>query len=336
MDSKSAVLSIIAIKPHALNDLVSRLPYAASTIYEAVRILKNEGLVKVEDGLVIIGEGYHAKKTADIHVLALSHGIDPEFLLKESTLTIWKELEEERRFKEIQNLTGYSLVTVKLVISYLEKKGLVIYRKRKPVIVVKKDDHPINKELKLLLHEKEDTEAYHYPGTVPFDESFLTPEELERTLFDKIEEGISVKDTGFLVRDDNGTVSILESTEKIPTSEEVFLLKLLTTEGVEDLCIKVLKTGKIDLEVLLDLSIEKGMTSIVGCYLDILKDLDEEIVSDEIIEKFLKSPSGKKERTFLKQEKSFGKSGWESKYEKKWIIDLYLDLDAIRHGVRSA
>ena len=336
MDSRYAVMSIIAIKPHTLTELVSRLPFASSTIYEAVRILKDEGLVKVEDGLVIIGEGYYAKKTADIHVLSLSHGIDPEFLLKESTLSIWKALEEERRYQEVQDQTGYSLVTIKQVISYLEKKGLVIYRKRKPVIAVRNDDHPVNKELKLLLSERGESGVYHYPGTIPFEENYLTPEELERTLFDKIEEGISVKGTGFLVKDGKGTISILESTDEAPSLEDVFLKKLLTTEGVEDLCIKILRTGKIDLEVLLELSKDNEMASVVGCYLDILNDIDGELVSDEIIERFIEPSQDEKKRMFLKQERSFGKSGWENKYEKKWNIDLYLDLDAIKHGVRSA
>lgn len=336
MDSKSAVLSIIAIKPHVLNDLVDRLPYAPSTIYEAVRILKDKGLVEVEDGLVIIAEGYHAKKIADIHVLSLSHGIDPTFLLRESTLSIWKVLEEERRYKEVQNLTVYSLVTVKHVISHLEKNGLVIYKKRKPVIAVRKDDHPVNRELNIFLSEKEEGKSYHYPGTIPFEENYLKPEDLERILFNKIKEGISVKGTGFLVKDDKGTISILESTDKIPTPEEVFLKKLLTTEGVEDLCIKLLKTGKIDFEELLERSENSEMVSVVGCYLDILNDIEGELVSNEIIERFIGPSQVEKKRMFLKQEKSYGKSGWENKYEKKWNIDLYLDLDAIRHGVRSA
>ena len=336
MDPKTAVLSIIAIKPHALKDLVGRLPYASSTIYEAVRILKDEGLVKVEYDLVIIGEGFHAKKTSDIHVLALSHGIDPGFLLRESTLNIWKELEELHGYKEIQDRTGYSHVTVKHVISYLEKKGLVIYRKRKPVVVERNDDHPVNEALKTLLSEREESTGYHYPGTIPFEENYLTPEELERALFDKIEEGISVKGTGFLVKDDKGTISILESADEAPSLEEIFLNNLLTTEGVEDLCIKLLNTGKIDLEKLLELSADKQMASVVGCYLDILNHIDDELVSDEIIKKFLGSSHGEKRRIFLKQEKSYGKSGWGGEYEEKWNIDLYLDLDAIKHGVRSA
>ncbi len=315
---------------------MNRLPFAPSTIYEAVRNLEEEDMVRREDDLVLVANGFKAKKIADIHILALSHGIDPDFIFKESTITIWKTLEVERTYEDVKDLTGYSLVTVKYIISYLEEKGLVKFCKRKPVIAVRKDDHPINKELKMLLSKQGTGETYHYPGTIPFKENLVTPDELQKILFDKIEEGISVKDTGFLVKDKEGTISILESTDKIPSLEELFLKKLLTTEGAEDLCIKILKRSGFDLEKLLELSVERKMASIVGCYLDILDDLDEEIVSDEIIEEFLEPSRKEKKRTFLKQERSFGKSGWEKKYERKWNVDLYLDLDAIRHGVRSA
>jgi len=37
----------------------------------------------------------------------------------------------------------------------------------------------------------------------------------------------------------------------------------------------------------------------------------------------------------LEQLKKYGKQGWEQPYETRWNVDLYLDLDAIRHGVRS-
>lgn len=336
MDSKSAVVSIIAIKPQSMEELLNRLPFAPSTIYEAVRVLEKENLVRRENELILVAGGFKAKKIADIHILSLSHGIDPEFILKESTLSIWKTLEVERGYEDVKDLTGYSLVTIKNIISHLVEIGLVKFIRKKPVIAARKDDHPINKELQVLLSREENGETYHYPGTIPFKEEVVTPEELQKILFDRIGEGISVKNTGFLVKNGKGTVSILESTDEVPSLEELFLKKLLTTEGIEDLCIKILKTGEMDHDDLLKLSVEKNMVSIVGCYLNILNDIDEEIVSDEIIEKYLGLSDGEKKKTFLKQERSFGKNGWEGEYEKKWNIDLFLDLDAIRHGVRSA
>ncbi len=334
MDAKSAVLSIIAIKPRIRKDLLNRLPYAKPTIYEAVRTLEAEGLLKTRDGLVFIGDGFTAKKSADLHILALSHGIDPEFIMKASTLSIWKTLTEKRTYKEIEELTGYSHVTVKKVLAYLKEKNMITFQKRKPVIAVRNDTHPVNNELYALQRENESGKTYHYPGTVPFREIYVRPEELEKFLLDRIDEGISVKDTGFMVKDDSGQITIVESTDKIPSLEEIFLKKLLTTEGVEDLCIKMLTSGKLDLDELISLSIENDMVSIVGCYLDILRDIGD-LVREDVVDRLLKYPS-RKRRAFLVEEKNHGKSGWEKKYENRWNVDLYLDLDAIKHGVRSA
>jgi len=336
MNSRTAVLSLISIKPHSPKELAKRLPYASSTVYEAVRVLETKGLLKREGRLVLIGDGFNAKKTADIHIVCLSHGIDPEFITRDSTLAIWRELAEERNFKMVRDATGYSLVTVKNVISHLKRKGLVTYTKGKPVVAVRDDGHPLNREIHRLLSREDNGRTYHYPGTIPFRESHVTPGELERILFDGIEEGISVRETGFLVKNDDVSIRILESTEKVPSLEEFFLKKLLSTEGAEDICIKILKTGDLDFDILISISRNKKLSSIVGCYLDILKNIDEEIISPDIIERFHKPSSKENRRIFLEEEKQYGKSGWEKVYEDTWNVDLYLDLDAVKHGVRSS
>ena len=334
MDARTAVLSVIAIKPHSLKDLVNRFLYSPPTIYEAVRTLESTGLVKTKDGLVLIGDGFAARKTAEVHILALIHGIDPEFLMRDSTLSIWNTLSEERRYKEIQEQTGYSHVTVKNVLTFFDKNNLVAFLSRKPIIVIRNHSHTINKILLTLFKEERDEESYHYQGTIPFRESYMEPEKMEKILFNKIEEGISIRNTGFLVKDGSGSISIIESTENALTLEDIFLKKLLTTEGVEDLCIKMLRTGELDFDELISSSIENELASVVGCYLDILNNI-ESFVSVDLVDRFLEHIS-KDRKIFLKEEKTYGKIGWEGKYEDKWNLDLYLDIDAIKHGVRSA
>ena len=187
MDARTAVLSVIAIKSHLLKDLVNRFPYAPSTVYEAVRNLESRGLLKTKDGLVFIGDGFTAKKTAEILILALTHGIDPEFLMRDSTISVWKTLTEERTYKEIQEQTGYSHVTVKNALTFFDKNNLVAFLRRKPIIVIWNPSHPINKILLTLFKEERDEESYHYQGTIPFRESYMEPEKMERILFNKIE-----------------------------------------------------------------------------------------------------------------------------------------------------
>ena len=40
-------------------------------------------------------------------------------------------------------------------------------------------------------------------------------------------------------------------------------------------------------------------------------------------------------KKFIKGEERYGKEEWVKKYEIKWNVDLYLDIGAIRHGVRA-
>jgi hypothetical protein len=92
-------------------------------------------------------------------------------------------------------------------------------------------------------------------------------------------------------------------------------------------------SGRLDYRRLLDLARERDMVSIVGCYLDILNGI-QGMVDPEVIGDFEARRSGKRLR-FLPGESAYGKGGWEGEYEEKWNLDLYLDLGAIRHGVRS-
>ena len=97
---------------------------------------------------------------------------------------------------------------------------------------------------------------------------------------------------------------------------------------------KMIFQEKLDFQKLLALSKEQDMVNIVGCFLDVVNNI-RNFTSAETIRMF-KENMTKKKRVFLPEEKQFGKSGWETSYEEKWNIDLYLDLGAIKHGVRSA
>ena len=161
-----------------------------------------------------------------------------------------------------------------------------------------------------------------------------TPEQVEKILYQQIDESLTVKDTGFLIKGDSERIIILESVDRELSYEEIFLKKLFTTEGAEEYCILMIKQGLLDYEKLISLAEEQKVMNIVGCYLDILNSVDEQMVHSSIIERFLKYKS-KYKKTFLSQEKEYGKHGWEKPFEKQWNLDLYLDLGAIKHGVRS-
>ena len=73
--------------------------------------------------------------------------------------------------------------------------------------------------------------------------------------------------------------------------------------------------------------------NIVGCYLDILNGI-KKFVNLNIINRY-KNNISKYKKKFIKGEERYGKEEWVKKYEIKWNVDLYLDIGAIRHGVRA-
>ena len=125
---------------------------------------------------------------------------------------------------------------------------------------------------------------------------------------------------------------LVPRTERL-TNEERFLEHLFTPEGVEDFCILILASKDMDYDRLFMLAKEKGIESIVGCYLEILYDFGK-IIPEEVVEHFYKN-SRKRKRVFLKQMKKYGKEKWVKKYDEKWNLDLYLSREGIMHGVRS-
>lgn len=333
MNAKSAVFALVSIRSHPLRRLVKRLPYAQSTVYNAVRQLEEENKVENKNGTICVMEDYPAQKLSEIYIQSLIHGIDPEFITRESTVSIWKSLEKNSTVRDIVNETGYSAVSVKKILAYLKDNGLVVYSKKKPIIAHLNMEHTLNKLLKDHLQPKKESRTIRYPGGIPFREIMEAPDELERILYQHIDDSVSIKDTGFIVKGDSDRVTILESVEKELTNEEIFLKKLFTTEGVADLCILMIKQDMIDHGKLLELAKDENVVNVVGCYFDILNRIDD-IVPVSIVEKYLEhEPKSKK--TFLSQEKEYGKQGWEDSFEEMWNVDLYLDRDEIRHGVRS-
>ena len=337
MNAKTAVLSLVSLTPLPIRLIIQRLPYAPPTIYRSVEELVSEGsLVKTRRGkdvIVEISASYEAQKLKEIHITALSYGIDPDTILNENTLAVWRGLEEPSTVEELQTATGLSGKWVRKVLKDLEAPGLIVFRKRKPMIAVMDADHPLNRLLIAYTNRSRTEPVALETGTTPFSEMIDSPEAIERALHEKIEEGLSVRGTGFLVKGDGDRLNILESMEGEPTVEALFLRRLMTSEGAEDTCIRLITHGKMDYDALLKLAIERDMVNVVGCYLDIINGI-RKLVKHGIVERFASKCSEKK-RIFQKEEKRYGKNGWEGKYETRWNVDLYLDIGAIRHGVRG-
>ncbi len=334
MNAKSAVFALISIRSQPLRTLVTRLPYAMPTVYKAVHQLEEKNMVRIENGTVMVVQEYEAQKLSNIYIQCLTHGIDPEFLTRPSTLLVWKSLEKHDIIREIVKATGLSIVSVKKILTYLHENDIVLYSKRKPIVAEYNTNHQLNRLLSELLAPKKDRQSLYYPGEVPYREIAETPDEVERILYQQIDGSLSVKDTGFLVKGSSDRLTILESVDGGLSHEENFLRKVLTTEGVEDICVLMVKQNLLNYDVLLKLAIDKKLVNVIGCYLDILYNIDKRLVPSATINKFLREKT-KKRRIFLSQDKKYGKSGWEAPYEDRWNVDLYLEFGGIEHGVRG-
>lgn len=335
MKSSKAVFSTVSIRSHTIGELIDKLPYSADTVYRAVDELEKEGLLdKTKKGkgvLVTVSNGYKAQKMREIHIKALSYGIDPEVLLRDSTVQVWLSLDRPKKVDEIKQEVELSEKWIRNVLNFLEKHDLVRFEKKRPIIAEINEEHRLNELLRSYYSSTKEDEDVYQPGRSSFQKEIKTPEKIEKALYEKIDSGLTVKDTDYLVK--GKKFNILESVPEELSIEEVFLREITTVEGVEDFCIRIVKSDKMDYDRLLELSKEEGMVNIVGCYLDIINDIAQ-LVAPGVLRRF-KQYISDEEKTFLKEEKEYGKDGWEKEYEEKWNLDIYLDLGAIRHGVRG-
>jgi len=337
MNIKSAVFGMVCIKPQTIRDIKERLPYAPDSIYNAVEIMVKDGkIVKIKtdsETRLDITKDYKNQKLKEFFIKSLSYGADPEILLRSHTLCVWRSLDLVTSVSDLIQKTHLSEKSVRKFLKILSNYGLVHFKKSKPISASKVKDHPLNVLLGSIVKENEAKERIYASGSSPFEEIVTTPDEIEKMLYEKIDESLAIKKTGFMVRGKKGKLSILESVATKQSLEDFFISKVMTPEGAEDICIKILASKRMNYEVLLRRAVENTLVNQIGCYLDIINDM-KRIVPSKMIEKFSNTISDKTV-VFLKDEKRYGKSGWEQKYEKKWNVDLYLDIGAIEHGVRS-
>jgi hypothetical protein len=268
-----------------------------------------------------------------LYVKALSHGIDPQQLTREGTISVWRELGSAPTVLRLVEVTGLSSRWVRKVLGELEGWGLVMFLKRRPIEVRLVDGHPVNQVLRDMFEEPEPGESLLLPGSFPFAEELRTPREIERLLMDWMGGGLLIRDTDFQIMGKGGLLTVLDSVPGSPTLEETFLRMLTRPEGVEDICLRIVASGRLDHVKLLDMAMERGVVNIVGCYLDIINDLGVSVDGTHI-DAYL-DRTDDRVVAFLESERAYGKSGWEGPYEERWGVDIYLDRGAIRHGVGS-
>jgi hypothetical protein len=129
--------------------------------------------------------------------------------------------------------THLSEKSVRKFLKILSNYGLVHFEKSKPISASKVKDHPLNVLLDLIVKENESKERIYASGSSPFEEIVTTPDEIEKMLYEKIDDSLAIKKTGFMVRGKKGKLSILESVATKQSLEDFFISKIMTPEEDE-------------------------------------------------------------------------------------------------------
>ncbi len=340
MNLKTSLYCLLSIRSIPLQEAVDRLPYAKKTIYNAVEQMISDGdLLKkrTQDGVVIISipSDFYHQRLKELHMTLLTQGIDPTPLISKTSQQIWKHIGSQHiTAEEIAEKIGYGSVTVRKYLHLLSNADAVTVISKKPLTIKKNERNELVPLLDdIILDKKTNENTLYIAGSRPFNEQILPPKKLQQKLYDQFHQSMSITGTGFQVKG-KGQHVIYESIPPDSDLEHIFLSSLNTIDGVEERCLFLLRSKKMNMEKLLSYAQKQNMVNIVGCYLDIIHHLSHSLVDKKIITMF-SSYVQEKTMVFLKQLKEYGKQGWEQPYETRWNVDLYLDLDAIRHGVRA-
>lgn len=338
MDAETATFTAIALRSQRKSNLPKELRgYSKSSIYRALSLLEKENLVKTTGKVVAVATNSKAQRLRRIHILAITHGIDPERLLKESYLDVWKAIEGPVTLKDLIEKTGFSYPTVREIVNFFRHSNLVDESRLKP-LEVEKNNHPLNQALRLHLEEPTPPVELPYPGRLPSKRLVGTPETTESLLYDELERGISLGENGWswsYGTDEEGIdiASVLQNLSQ----EEVFLDQLKTVNGAQEFCLHMLVAWELDFDKLFDLSKERDFVNQMGCWLDLVRRFAPNLVEKTIVNKFFQSRT-KKVQSFPETVKSAEKElelEWIEEYEDRWNVRLRFSIPAFVQEVKN-
>lgn len=338
MRAEQEIMLQLAGGPRHLQDLSRNLGYSKDSIYSSVGRLERRGhLLKFRKGkkvVVTLSRSREAQQQAELCVEAVAHGVDPEAFDQDSVLTTWKCLASRRdcSVNECVEATGLSYESVRNSFHFFINSDLANVVTKKPLRIALTEGD-LNRHLERRFLDPLGQTVFTL-SAAPFRKFYASPSQIKDLLLS--DEGPTVvQGVQRRVRTQD-PLRIVEVMQGDISPVTVFLRELQTSDGVEDFCIQILGNRSLDFKELLRVARERGEVNVVGCYLDILSDSNPNLVAKADAERFLPFVSSGSPTIFLESEKQFGKEGWgEEPYERRWNVDLYLDMGAIEHGIRA-
>ena len=336
MNAKTAVLSLLAFKPFSASELRRRLPYSRLTLYKTVSDLVRSGSIERRRSgkavLFSLSQGSDGRILGRLLRSAVSHGIDPEELQREGTQRLVAALDGPMTLGELRKATGLSYDVLHRAIPMLISSGLVERTQGRPLTVRRVEGHPVLALLDEMRGGAPESGVRLSSVTAPVAISMMSPAALEDRLYSAIDGPMYVDGTGLLTK---GTdrLEVLMAGPDPATPEDLFLRLLGTPEGVDDLCPQLLRSGELDLDRLGDLAVERGRVKELGAYLDVLRDLGMR-VPEGLLERLEGHVSGRR-APFPEWEEAIPEAERDRDIERRWHVELRLDVAAIMHTVRA-
>jgi hypothetical protein len=337
MNAKISMLSLLSIRPHMLREVIRLLPYSRHTVYKVASDLHSSGhIIRRRVGKeveVALSTRYDADLLGRMLRNAIIHGIDPERIINDDTRLVYSSIQGEKTLDELGIETGLSYRRVRRSIGVLMDGGVIVRTKKRPLTLWRVPDHPLGRLLDSSSRFNVSDRVTLASVSSPVRVHLLRPEDLERVLFEHLEDGLSVRGTG-LMTIGKGPLEVYMSTQEGVSPEELFLQLLDTPEGVEDLCPQMIAGRLVDLDCLSKLAIKRMRVNELGAYLEVLSEMGLNVPKEVMA--FLESNVSGIIVTFPRwEEEPSLKDEVHTRLEQKWTVDLRIDMDALAHGVRS-
>lgn len=334
MNAKNVVFAAVAIRPQPIRELIERIPgFSATSLYHAIGALKKEGLVVVQRRQIGVSPTYRAQKLREIFLKAMSHGVDPSYLVKAPTLALVKALKKPRALAKLAKTCGLHVSRVRRTVRFLRDAGVVDVIRGRP-LVLKLTQHPLAKSLSDFVSPPPTAEIPYF-GRFPSKRVAAPPEAVERALFEFQDKSITIGKIGLTFKSEGKPhVDFSIISEGPPTPEDILLKQLQTPDGPE-FALHTLRASKIDFNRLLELAKKRDMVNEAGCFLDLVHLYAPKAVPGRAIEQFKLNISQKK-HLFPKGAKPRElEFEWLQNFEKRWNVELRMPISGIAQEVRN-
>jgi len=318
MDHVTSLLVLACAGTVSMEDAREVLPYSRNTLYRAASVLKRSGTIRTQrrGGTSYISLTDNAVSTGVPFIVheSLARGVDPSKLLKAASSGLPRLLQSPRTLTELSVLSGIPYARCRRALDILIGSGTVKVLRRRPLKVVMDHDDPLARAL-TGARQGGPIHTLQVRGDPPVVHEIYRKGEAPMVLTSS---GPVAYPGSDLIMVGRGTLRTVHVLDDVSSLEAVFLCLLGTYDGAVHVCPAMIDEGSIDIDRLVTLSHEKGVSSSVGCFLDLMNSIRNR-VPPSIVERFAEKGNG---RGSMPLGSSAGRGPLRSVLERKWDVSI--------------